>query len=51
MKMTAQEYARRVRRIGPHSPLGLDCLWAFGVGGGPARAVYIGGRLRLGVPF
>ena len=24
MKMTAQEYARRVRRIGPHSPLGLD---------------------------
>ena len=26
MKMTAQEYARRVRRIGPHSPLGLDCL-------------------------
>ena len=32
MKMTAQEYARRVRRIGPHSPLGLDCLWAFGVG-------------------
>ena len=34
MKMTAQEYARRVRRIGPHSPLGLDCLWAFGVGGG-----------------
>ena len=34
MKMTAQEYARRVRRVGPHSPLGLDCLWAFGVGGG-----------------
>ena len=34
MKMTAQEYARRVRRIGPHSPLGLDCLWAFGVDGG-----------------
>ena len=34
MKMTAREYARRVRRIGPHSPLGLDCLWAFGVGGG-----------------
>ena len=23
-----------MRRIGPHSPLGLDCLWAFGVGGG-----------------
>ena len=34
MKMTAQEYARRVRRIGPHSPLGRDCLWAVGVGGG-----------------
>ena len=34
MKMTAQEYTRRVRRIGPKSPLGTDCLWAFGVGGG-----------------
>ena len=34
MKMTAQEYARRVRRVGPHSPLGTDCLWAFCVGGG-----------------
>ena len=34
MKMTAQEYARRVRRVGPHSPLGIDCLWAFCVGGG-----------------
>ena len=33
MKLSAQEYARRVRRIGPHSPLGMDCLWAFGVGG------------------
>ena len=33
MKMSAQEYARRVRRIGPRSPLGMDCLWAFGVGG------------------
>ena len=32
--MTAQEYARRVRRVGPHSPLGTDCLWAFCVGGG-----------------
>ena len=32
MKMTAQEYARRVRRIGPHSPLGLDCLWALAMG-------------------
>ena len=34
MKMTAQEYARRVRRVGPHSPLGTDCLWSFCVGGG-----------------
>lgn len=34
MKMTAQEYARRIRRVGPRSPLGLDCLWAFCVGGG-----------------
>ena len=34
MKMTAQEYARRVKKAGPHSPLGTDCLWAFGVGGG-----------------
>ena len=33
MKMTAQEYARRARRSGPHSTLGMDCLWAFGVGG------------------
>lgn len=33
MKMTAQEYARRVKKVGPHSPLGTDCLWAFGVGG------------------
>ena len=24
MKMSAQEYARRVRRIGPRSPLGMD---------------------------
>ena len=34
MKMTAQEYARQVRQTGPASPLGTDCLWAFGVGGG-----------------
>ena len=34
MKMTAQEYARRVKKVGPRSPLGTDCLWAFGVGGG-----------------
>ena len=26
MKMTAQEYARRVKKVGPHSPLGTDCL-------------------------
>ena len=34
MKMTAQEYARRVQKAGPHSPLWTDCLWAFCVGGG-----------------
>lgn len=33
MKMSAEEYGRRVRRVGPPSPLGRDCLWAFGVGG------------------
>lgn len=32
--MTAQEYARRIQRVGPHSSLGIDCLWAFCVGGG-----------------
>ena len=32
--MTAQEYARRVQRVGPRSTLGKDCLWAFCVGGG-----------------
>ena len=34
MKLTVQEYARRVKRAGPSSPLGKDCLWAFCVGGG-----------------
>ena len=34
MKLKAQEYARRVKKAGPPSPLGRDCLWAFGVGGG-----------------
>lgn len=34
MKLSAQEYARRVKRAGPNSPLGKDCLWAFCVGGG-----------------
>lgn len=34
MKITAQEYARRVRRAGPRSALGADCVWAFCVGGG-----------------
>ena len=34
MKLKAQEYARRVKKASPPSPLGKDCLWAFGVGGG-----------------
>ena len=34
MKLKAQEYARRVKKAGPPSPLGKDCLWAFFVGGG-----------------
>ena len=34
MKMTAEDYARRVKQVGPRSPLGSDCLWAFCVGGG-----------------
>ncbi len=34
MKMTAEEYARRVKKGRPRSPLGSDCLWAFCVGGG-----------------
>ena len=33
MKMTAKEYARRVKRIGPHSALLPDCAWAFCIGG------------------
>ncbi len=34
MKLTPREYARRVKRVSPRSPLGSDCLWAFFVGGG-----------------
>ena len=34
MKLKPREYARRVRRASPPSPLGKDCLWAFLVGGG-----------------
>ena len=34
MKRSAQEYARRVKRAVPRSPLGKDCLWAVCVGGG-----------------
>ena len=33
MHLSIQEYARRVSRAGPPSPMGKDCLWAFGVGG------------------
>ena len=34
MKLKPREYARRVQRTSPPSPLGKDCLWAFLVGGG-----------------
>ena len=34
MKLKPREYARRVQRASPPSPLGKDCLWAFLVGGG-----------------
>ena len=34
MELKPREYARRVRRASPPSPLGKDCLWAFFVGGG-----------------
>ena len=34
MKLKPREYARRVQRASPTSPLGKDCLWAFFVGGG-----------------
>lgn len=33
MHLSIQEYARRVRRAGPPSLIGKDCLWAFGTGG------------------
>ena len=42
MKMSAEEYGRRVRRVGPPSPLGGDCLWAFGVGGSSALLTTLG---------
>src|SRR5699024_12475028 len=38
MEMSSEEYGRRVRRAGPPSRLGRDCLWAFGVGGGICTA-------------
>ena len=34
MELSSEEYGRRVRRAGPPSPLGRDCLWAFCIGGG-----------------
>ena len=34
MKLKPREYAQRVQRASPPSPLGKDCLWAFLVGGG-----------------
>ncbi len=33
MNMSPEEYGRRVKKAGPPSPLGRDCLWAFCVGG------------------
>ena len=33
MELSSEEYGRRVRRAGPPSPLGRDCLWAFCIGG------------------
>lgn len=34
MKMTPEEYGKRVKKAGPPSPLAKDCVWAFCVGGG-----------------
>ncbi len=34
MKITAQEYAQRVKQAGPASPILRDCIGAFCVGGG-----------------
>lgn len=34
MKMTPEEYNKRVKKAGPASPLLKDCVWAFCVGGG-----------------
>ena len=48
MKMTAEEYARRVKQVGPRSPLGSDCLWAFCVGGGIRSAADMRNALLAG---
>ena len=56
MKMTAEEYARRVKQVGPRSPLGADGLWAFCVGGGICllgevlRGWYLGMGLEASLP-
>lgn len=33
MRMTPEEYGKRVKKAGPQSPLLKDCVWAFCVGG------------------
>lgn len=33
MKLTPEEYQKMQKQSAPHSRLGMDCLWAFAVGG------------------
>ena len=34
MKITRNEYSDMVKKASPNSPLAINCLWAFVVGGG-----------------